>query len=179
MTSQDLPKPDYAYNLKIIGHSNQGGRPDGVQLMINKGYAITGHMFSNGFSVIDVRDPRTPKPVKYIPAPPNTWNIHLQAHEDLLLVINAKNMFAADEFQDEEQYTKERLVKRWGLQTSKHRGSEIGQQGFRSMILLIQRSRSKFLSCPWRAAAFTDFGIREGHGLMPPFFWMALPTTFS
>ena len=101
MTSQDLPKPDYAYNLKIIGHSDQGGRPDGVQLMINKGYAITGHMFSNGFSIIDVRDPRNPKPVKYVPAPPNTWNIHLQAHEDLLLVINAKNMFAAEEFQDE------------------------------------------------------------------------------
>ena len=114
MTSQDLPKPDYAYNLKIIGHSDQGGRPDGVQLMVNKGYAITGHMFSNGFSVIDVRDPRTPKPVKYIPAPPNTWNIHLQAHEDLLLVINAKNMFAAEEFQDEEQYYKGALGKKVG-----------------------------------------------------------------
>ena len=114
MTSQDLPKPDYAYNLKIIGHSDQGGRPDGVQLMINKGYAITGHMFSNGFSIIDVRDPRNPKPVKYVPAPPNTWNIHLQAHEDLLLVINAKNMFAAEEFQDEEQYYKGALGKKVG-----------------------------------------------------------------
>jgi hypothetical protein len=114
MTSQDLPTPDFARNLKLIGHSDQGGRPDGVQLMVNKGYAITGHMFSKGFSVIDVRDPRKPKPVKYIPAPPNTWNIHLQTHEDILLVINAKDMFAAVEFQDESQYYKGALGKKVG-----------------------------------------------------------------
>lgn len=102
--SQDLPKPDYARNLKLIGHSDQDGRSDGVQLMINKGYAITGHMFSKGFSVIDVRDPRNPKTVNYIPAPPNTWNIHLQTFGDLLLVINAKDMFASAEFQDEKNY---------------------------------------------------------------------------
>ncbi len=114
MTSQDLPTPDFARNLKLIGHSDQGGRPDGVQLMVNKGYAITGHMFSKGFSIIDVRDPRKPKPVKYIPAPPNTWNIHLQTHEDILLVINAKDMFAAVEFQDESQYYKGALGKKVG-----------------------------------------------------------------
>jgi len=104
MASQDLPKPDYAWNMKLIGHSDQGGRPDGVQLMINKGYAFVGHMFSKGFSVIDVRDPRKPKPVKYMPAAPNTWMIHLQTHGDLMLVINARDMFAAEEFQDERQY---------------------------------------------------------------------------
>ena len=66
MASQDLPKPDYARNMKLIGHSDQGGRPDGVQMMVNKGHAFVGHMFSKGFSVIDVRDPRNPKPVHYI-----------------------------------------------------------------------------------------------------------------
>ncbi|MEM7318906.1 MAG: hypothetical protein AAF408_07770 [Pseudomonadota bacterium] len=114
MASQDLPKPDYAKNMTLIGHSDQGGRPDGVQLMINKGYAITGHMFSKGFSVIDVRDPRNPKPVNYIKAPDNTWNIHLQTHEDLLLVINAKDMFASAEFQDETEYYKGKIGKKVG-----------------------------------------------------------------
>ncbi len=104
MTSQDLPKPDYVKNMKLIGHTDQGGRPDGVQLMINKSYAFVGHMFSKGFSVIDVRDPRKPKPVKYMPAPPNTWTIHVQTYGDLLLVINARDMFAAEEFQDEHAY---------------------------------------------------------------------------
>jgi hypothetical protein len=31
----------------------------------------------------------------------NTLNIHLQTHDDLLLVTSAKGMFAAPEFQDE------------------------------------------------------------------------------
>ncbi len=114
MSSQNLPKPDYAYNLKIIGHSDQGGRPDGVQLMVNKEYAITGHMFSDGFSVIDVRDPRNPKPVHYEPAAPNTWNIHLQTAGDLMLVINAKNMFAAEEFQNEAEYYSGQIGKKVG-----------------------------------------------------------------
>ena len=102
--SQDLPKPDYARNMNLIGYSDQDGRSDGVQLMINKGHAFIGHMFSKGFSVIDVRNPRDPKTVAYIPAPPNTWNIHLQTYGDLLLVINAKDMFASAEFQDEKNY---------------------------------------------------------------------------
>ena len=104
MSSQDLPKPDFARNMKLIGYSDQGGREDGVQVMVNKGHAFVGHMFSKGFSVIDVRDPRNPKPVKYVPAPHNTWTIHLQTHGDLLLVINARDMFAAPEFQDERKY---------------------------------------------------------------------------
>ncbi|GAB5373600.1 MAG: LVIVD repeat-containing protein [Acuticoccus sp.] len=61
-------------------------------------------MFSKGFSVIDVRDPKNPRGVNYIAAPENTWNIHLQTFGDLLLVINAKDMFAASEFADEKAY---------------------------------------------------------------------------
>jgi len=105
----DLPKPDYARNLRLIGHSDQGGRPDGVQIMVHRGYAYVGHMFSKGYSVIDVRDPRSPRPVNYLGAPANTWNIHLQTHGDLLLVINARDMFAAAEFADEKAYYKGQL----------------------------------------------------------------------
>ncbi|MCC6609346.1 MAG: hypothetical protein IT515_06690 [Burkholderiales bacterium] len=114
MASQDLPKPEYARNMKLIGYSDLAGRPDGVQLMINKGHAFVGHMFSKGFSVADVSDPRSPKPVAYVPAPPNTWNIHLQTHGDLLLVIHAKDMFAATEFQDEREYYSGALGKKVG-----------------------------------------------------------------
>ena len=114
MPSQNLPRPDYAKNMKLIGHSDQGGRPDGVQLMLNKGHAFIGHMFSRGFSVVDCTDPRQPKTVNYIEAPHNTWNIHLQTHGDLLLVINAKDMFAAPEFQDEKAYYKGAIGKKVG-----------------------------------------------------------------
>src|ERR1700757_2732439 len=104
MSVSDLPVPDFSRNMRIMGHSDQGGRPDGVQLMVHRGYAYVGHMFSKGFSVIDVRDPTRPTTVNYIAGAPDTWNIHLQTHDDLLLVINAKDMFAASEFQDEHAY---------------------------------------------------------------------------
>ncbi len=100
----DLPKPDYARNMRIISHSDQGGRPDGVQIMVHRGFAYIGHMFSKGFSVADVRDPKNPRAINYLPAPPNTWNIHLQTQDDLLLVINAKDMFAEAAFSDERAY---------------------------------------------------------------------------
>ena len=119
MPSQNLPKPDYAHKMKLIGHSDQGGRPDGVQLMVNKGHAFIGHMFSKGFSVVDCTDPRKPKTVNYIAAPHNTWNIHLQTHGDLLLVINAKDMFAAPEFQDEKAYYKGAIGKKVGTAGAK------------------------------------------------------------
>lgn len=118
MACQDLPKADYAKNMKLIGHSDQGGRPDGVQLMVNKGHAFIGHMFSKGFSVVDVRDPRNPRHVNYLPAPANTWNLHLQTHEDLLLVVNAKDMFASIEFQDEAEYYQGALGRKVGTANS-------------------------------------------------------------
>jgi hypothetical protein len=100
----ELPRPDYARNMRIIGHSEQGGRPDGVQIVVHRGYGYVGHMFSKGFTVMDLADPRNARAVNYLPAPPGTWNIHLQAHDDLLLVVNAKDMFAAAEFADERAY---------------------------------------------------------------------------
>jgi hypothetical protein len=102
--TEELPKPDYARNVRLLGYSDQGGRPDGVQIMVAHGHAYVGHMFSKGFSIVDVRDPRRPRAVNYIPAPPGTWNIHLQTHDNLLLVVNAKDMFPAAEFADERAY---------------------------------------------------------------------------
>src|SRR5580700_3486039 len=114
MSTSDLPAPDFSRNMRIIGHSDQGGRPDGVQLMVHRGYAYVGHMFSKGFSVIDARDPTKPTPVNYVPAQPDTWNIHLQTHDDLLLVIHARDMFAATEFQDERAYYSGALGEKFG-----------------------------------------------------------------
>ena len=61
MASAAPPTPAYARNMRLLGHSDMGGRPDGQQVMVNQGYAYVGHMFSQGFSVIDVRDPRAPR----------------------------------------------------------------------------------------------------------------------
>src|ERR1051325_669673 len=79
-------------NISFISHCDQGGRCDGVQVMVHRGYAYVGHGFSNGITVIDVRDPKNPKAVNFIAAPPNTRALHLQTHEDLLVCVNAPSM---------------------------------------------------------------------------------------
>ncbi|MSY01750.1 MAG: hypothetical protein F2720_05450, partial [Actinobacteria bacterium] len=82
--ASSVETPDFAKNIKFLGHTLQGDRADGMQLMVHKGYAYVSHMFSNGFTVIDVRDPRKPIPGKYYPAAPGTWNIHMQVGDDML-----------------------------------------------------------------------------------------------
>jgi len=105
VSSSDLPTPDFARAMRLIGHSDQGDRSDGVQLMVHRGYAYVGHMFSKGFTVIDVRDARNPRAVAYVPAPSDTWNIHLQTHDDLLLVIHAKVCLLLPSFRTSEHIT--------------------------------------------------------------------------
>ncbi|MER9581416.1 hypothetical protein [Mesorhizobium sp. M0276] len=103
-----VPTPDYFSNMRLIGHSDQGGRPDGLQVMVHRGFAYVAHPWSQGFSIIDVRDPKNPGGTVFVPAPPNTWTIHLQTHEDLLLVVHARDLFAdaAFAFDEKVYYTK-------------------------------------------------------------------------
>ena len=87
------PQGGYGTGFSFVGYSDQGGRPDGMQIMVKDGYAYIGQGFSGGVTVLDVSDPRHVRPVTFIPTLPNTWNIHLQVHGDLLLVIEAINFF--------------------------------------------------------------------------------------
>lgn len=92
----DLLTPDYAKNISIIGHSDQGGRADGIQIMVSGGYAYVGHVFNNGFSIIDVRDPKNPRFVKHIPQPEGTWSQHVQTFGDILIVNNMCDMLKVE-----------------------------------------------------------------------------------
>ena len=87
MTAAEKLKPSFTRNMRLIGHSDQAGRSDGQQIMVRNGYAYIGHVCSKGFSVIDVRNPAKPEAVAYVQNPPNTWSLHLQVHDDLLLLV--------------------------------------------------------------------------------------------
>ena len=91
-------------NIKFVGHSDMGGRGDGVQIMVHRGFAYVGHGFSNGITTIDVRDPKNPKVLDFIACPPGTRAFHLQTHEDLLLAVNAPSVWTMQEFQNEKAY---------------------------------------------------------------------------
>ena len=48
-------------DITFVGHTDQGGRGDGVQVMVNRGHAYIGTRVSRGVVVTDVRDPRNPE----------------------------------------------------------------------------------------------------------------------
>ncbi|MDP9458985.1 MAG: hypothetical protein M3Q22_01620 [Actinomycetota bacterium] len=96
--------PDFAYGFRFLGHTDQGGRGDGVQVIVHDGHAYVGHMFSGGVTILDVRDPRDPHAVGFLPAAPGTWNLHLQVADGLLLVVDAVDLFAVPAFSDEANY---------------------------------------------------------------------------
>jgi hypothetical protein len=73
--------------IKHLAFSDQGGRPDGVQVMVSRNHLYVGHMFSDGFTIMDVADPSQPKPVQFVAAPPNTRTHHLQTNGDLMLIV--------------------------------------------------------------------------------------------
>ncbi|MGZ5844790.1 MAG: LVIVD repeat-containing protein, partial [Xanthobacteraceae bacterium] len=91
-------------NIKFIGHSDLGGRRDGVQIMVHRGYAYVGHGFSNGITTVDVRDPAHPRVLDFIACPAGTRAFHLQTHDDLLLAVNAPSVWTMQEFQNEKAY---------------------------------------------------------------------------
>ena len=85
---------DAAKNIEFVGRTNQAGRADGIQCMIHKGHAFISHVFSGGVSVIDVHDPRNPSPVNFLPTHQRSWSVHIQAANDLLLVVEEFNFYS-------------------------------------------------------------------------------------
>ena len=93
--------PESAHNMTLVGHSDQGGRGDCLQVMVARGHAYIGTRVSRGINVTDVRDPRHPKPVNFVPTHPNSVSMHLQAADDLLLHIqeaDQRSLLSAQEY---------------------------------------------------------------------------------
>lgn len=173
MASAPLPMPEYSRNMRLIGHSDQGGRPDGVQVMVHRGYAYIGHMVSQGVSIVDVRDPKNPKPAGFIAAPPGTWNIHLQAHDDLLLVVNARDLFADARFAQEKVYYTRSVAETVSTgQQDKHWSA-----GLRIFDISTPTTRAKSASCRLMASAFIVSGTWADAGRMCRPCWTAIATT--
>src|SRR5215470_2690636 len=65
--AQDAPVPPQGIGRRIrhLAYSDIGGRPDSVQVMVNRGHLYVGHMFSNGLTVLDASDPRKLKPAGF------------------------------------------------------------------------------------------------------------------
>ncbi|MGB7259708.1 MAG: hypothetical protein WBD48_16665 [Pseudolabrys sp.] len=91
-------------NVRLLSRCDQGGKLDGVQIMVHKGHAYIGHMFSDGISVVDVRDALKPKTLAFVAAPENTRSHHIQVHDDLLLAVNGPNVWAMQQYAKQQDY---------------------------------------------------------------------------
>lgn len=86
-------RTESARNFEFVGHSDQGGRSDGTQIMVSGGYAYIAHPFSHGFTVVDVRDPRAPRTVRHVPCSPGSWALALQVSGNYLTVAEEFDFF--------------------------------------------------------------------------------------
>src|SRR5436190_1913379 len=111
-TAQNAPVPPegIGYKIRHLAYSDIGGRPDSVQIMMNRRHLYVGHMFSNGVTVLDAADPRRLKPVSFFTGADYTRTHHLQVAEDLLLVANGANIVAMQAYDNLRGYFENALA---------------------------------------------------------------------
>ncbi|HUK37047.1 MAG TPA: hypothetical protein VLV86_24195 [Vicinamibacterales bacterium] len=105
-----VPPHGIGRRIRHISYSDQGGRPDGVQVMVNRQHVYVGHMFSDGVTILDANDPRQLKPVGFFTAGTNTRTHHLQVSGDLLLLANGANIVAMQSYDNMRGYFENALV---------------------------------------------------------------------
>ena len=105
-----VPPQGIGRRIRHISYSNQGGRPDGVQVMVNRKHVYVGHMFSDGVTILEASDPRILKPVGFFTAGVNTRTHHLQVADDLLLLANGANIVAMQSYDNLRGYFENALV---------------------------------------------------------------------
>src|SRR5947208_11705764 len=89
MPTPAQPRPLEQNGLELVGHSDLGGRGDGMQVMRNGDVVYVGHMgdFGVGTSVVDVSDLRSPRVVTQTRAPARA-HAHKAQYADGLLLVN-------------------------------------------------------------------------------------------
>src|SRR2546426_9168479 len=83
-----IPSNGIGRRIRHVSYSDQGGRPDGVQIMVNRRHVYVGHMFNDGVTILDAADPRRLKPVGFFTAgargpphhPPVAGHVRLLSH---------------------------------------------------------------------------------------------------
>src|SRR5262247_1872700 len=105
-----VPPQGIGRRIRHLSYSDQGGRPDGVQVMLNRQHLYVGHMFSDGVTILDAADPRRLKPVGFFTAVTNTRTHHLQVADDLLLLANGANIVAMQSYDNMRGYFENALV---------------------------------------------------------------------
>src|ERR687887_2472525 len=105
-----IPPTGIGRRIRHVSYSDQGGRPDGVQIMVNRRHVYVGHMFNDGVTILDAADPRRLSPVGFFTAGVNTRTHHLQVANDLLLLANGANIVAMQSYDNMRGYFENNLA---------------------------------------------------------------------
>jgi hypothetical protein len=94
VAADQIPTGWEASNLKPIGYSGVDGRGGAFKMAIkhvnDKWYLFMGHLWHNGWTILDVTEPADPKFLKFVPGPDNTSTIQMEFHDNLMLTALQK-----------------------------------------------------------------------------------------
>ncbi len=105
-----IPAQGVGRRIRHLSYCDIGGRPDSVQIMVNRRHIYVGHMFSNGVTILDAADPRRLKPVGFFAGGDFTRTHHLQVADDLLLLANGANIVAMQSYDNMRGYFENALA---------------------------------------------------------------------
>ena len=105
-----IPPNGIGRRIRHVSYSDQGGRPDGVQIMVNRRHVYVGHMFNDGVTILDAADPRRLKPVGFFTAGAGTRTHHLQVADDVMLLANGANIVAMQSYDNMRGYFENSLA---------------------------------------------------------------------
>lgn len=92
--ADQIPSGWEASNMRVIGYSGLDGRGGAFKMAIkhvgSKWYLFMGHLWHNGWTILDVTEPEDPKFVKFVPGPENTSTIQMEFHDSLMLTALQK-----------------------------------------------------------------------------------------
>jgi len=106
----EIPPQGIGQRIRHISYSDQGGRPDAVQVMVHKRHVYVGHMFSNGLTILDAADPRNLKPVHYFALGDLTRTHCMQIADDIMLLGNGANIVAMQSYDSQRGYFENNLA---------------------------------------------------------------------
>jgi len=82
------PGQAWSKSVDPISYIELDGRPAFKMAIHRHGerwFLYTAHFWHSGLSVVDITDPLAPRQVGFIPGPPNTWTLQVQAADGLLI----------------------------------------------------------------------------------------------
>jgi hypothetical protein len=79
--------------FEVVGYTDVDDRPPfklALQVVEDRWYLYTGHLWHRGWSIVDVTEPDEPRPVGFVEGPSNTWTAQVAVADGLMLTALAR-----------------------------------------------------------------------------------------